>query len=154
NQGVHADVFRTRSEGIWLERRRDKRKWPPDRVARFDARNCSGGERRIAFRGLELPRRPEQRHHSNGRHRGALLSDVRLNLRLGKHRSPEVRSVTTFQNEDHVSTPLFLNSEPQPGVLLQRRARDQVALVQRGQEQVPRRRAQLRGLKLGSKTWG
>src|SRR5258708_37399029 len=52
-----------------------------------------------------------------------------------------------FQNEIDLPAPLLLNFEPQPGVLLQRRPRDQVAMVQRGQEQVPRRSAQLRGLK-------
>src|SRR5258708_658409 len=102
---------------------------------------------------MELPRRAEQRHHSYRRQRGALLPDVCLNLRLGKHRSAEVRSVATFRHEDDLPAPLLLNSEPQPGVLLQRRACDQVALVERNQEQIPGWRSQLRGLKWGSKTW-
>ena len=58
---------------------------------------------------MELPRRSEQRDHSYRRYRCALLSDVCVNLRLGEHRSPKVRSVATLLYEDDLSTPLFLN---------------------------------------------
>jgi len=77
--------------------------------------------------------RPEQRNHSYRWHRGALLPDVRLDLRLGKHRSPKVRPITAYPDEIDLPAALFFDSEPQSRVLLQRRACDQVALVQRDQ---------------------
>src|SRR5262245_2009225 len=78
-----------------------------------------------------------------------MFSDVRRALRLGHDRKPQVRSGAVARNEKELPATLLLDAQSQPGLLLQRRASDQVDL-EAGEERLQQRCPQLRGLALST----
>ena len=70
--------------------------------------------------------------YPHGRHRGALLSDVCLDVRLGETSTCR-NLINPKLSQMKINVPALhkLDPEPQLGVLLQRRSCDQVALVER-----------------------
>jgi pyruvate-formate lyase-activating enzyme len=80
DQGLHPHGQRRRPEAPGLEWRRQRTQRrsgrPPGKYSGYR----SGPERRVTIRGMELPRRPEQRHHPNRRNGRPLLPHVRRQL--------------------------------------------------------------------------
>ena len=97
-KAFRAHVLRARSQEIWLVRRRHghERRISPTMLAHMPG-IAQDAERRVAFHRLELPRRTKQCDHPHRRNRGALFPNVPLDLRLGKHRQPEVRPAAARQ---------------------------------------------------------
>lgn len=96
--------------------------------------------------GLGLPSRPQFDHHPDRRNPGALLPPVFGDLRLGSNRAAPFRPGATGLDEEGLPTPLLLDTQPQPGLLLRCAARSPPG-AQAGPARLPGNQRELRSLR-------